>query len=95
MAVTRNPFPWSVLPGPKARAAGYCQRHFPNKKRAVSYLRLVRAEFPDEEATLNRVRAIWDSGTRLFRTRGEALDHDNRAREYCKANETHYSCQAM
>jgi len=63
----RNHFRWRVMPPEGASEHGLFDRSFENKKKAVTYQKKVKAQFPDEACCLVDLGRWYDSSGRIIR----------------------------
>jgi hypothetical protein len=71
MALHKEEFPWRVMPGDKAREAGWLDRGFTFKKQALAYQGRVKEAFPEEACSLIRFAPFYDEHGRPWWSRAE------------------------
>jgi hypothetical protein len=63
----RNHFRWRIMPPEGASEQGFLDRSFENKKKAVEYQKLVKANFPNAPCALVDLGRWMDSLGRIIR----------------------------
>ena len=63
----RNHFRWRIMPPEHAAKEGFYDRSFENKKKALTYQKLVKAKFPDHPCALIDMGRWMDSMGRIIR----------------------------
>lgn len=65
----KNEFRWRVMPPEEANEAGFFDRSFGSKKKAMEYQKQVKARFPDQPCALCDTGRYFDDFGRIYDSR--------------------------